>query len=145
VIHSAVRKLYMEQNMDMKFCVKLGQGGEPHRNISNFINGLRNKVLPRAQIFRWFKRSLQGREGAEDSNGGGGARRNSKTEMVDKGCNLLARDRQLTFGMMVINANVNKESIRAIVTGEMNKRKMCAEFVPSKLCDEEKLRRRGNS
>jgi hypothetical protein len=38
---------------------------------------------------------------------------------------------------MVIKANVTKESIRAIVTGEMDKRKMIAKFVPSKLCDEE--------
>ena len=31
-------------------------------------------------------------------------------KMVDKGCNLLARDGRLTFGMMVTKANVNKKS-----------------------------------
>lgn len=116
-----------------------------HRNISNVINSLRNKVLTRAQIFRWFKLSLEGTERAEDENGGGGARRNSKPGMVDKGCNLLARDRRLTFEMMVIKANVTKELIRAIVTGEMDKRKMCTKFVLRKLCDEEKLRCRWDS
>jgi len=120
-------------------------GGDLSRNISNVINSLGNKVLSRAQIFRWFNLSLKGREGAENDNGGGGARRNSKPERVDKCCNFFARDSRLTFGTMVIKANVTKESIRAIVTGEMDKRKMSAKFVPSKLCDEEKRRCRGNS
>ena len=110
---------------------------ELRRNISNVINSLGNKVLPRAPIYRWFNLSLEGSEVAENGNGGGGTRRNSKPERVDKGCNFFATDRRLTFGTMVIKANVTKESIRAIVTGEMDKRKMIAKFVPSKLCDEE--------
>jgi len=65
--------------------------------------------------------------------------------MANKGCNLFARDRRLTFEMMVIKSIVTKESKRAIVNGEIDKRKMCAKFVSSKLCDEEKLRCRGNS
>ena len=143
VIHCAVRKLYMINIWTWHFASSWWGG--PHRNIQNVVNSLGNKVLPRAQIIRWFKRSLEGSEGAEDDNGGGGTRRNSKTEIVDKGCNLISRDRRIIFGMTVIKANATKESIRAIATGEMDKRKMCTKFVPSKLCEEEKLRCRGNS
>jgi hypothetical protein len=87
---------------------------------------------------------LEGKEGVDDVNDGGGGKRKSNPEMMDKGRKLLTRDRQLTFGRMTIKAYVNNESIRTIITGELDRRKMCAKFVPRRLRDEKKLRFHGN-
>jgi hypothetical protein len=88
---------------------------------------------------------LESKEGADNFNGSGEAKRNSSLEMVNGGRSLLARDRRLRFGRMAIKENVDKELIRTITTGKLDKRKMCAKFAPRRLRDKKKPRFRGRS
>ena len=55
---------------------------------------------------------------------------------------MIRKDRRLGVGAVAEEVNLDRESVRRILTEELNMRKVCAKMVPKLLSDEQKERRK---
>jgi orotate phosphoribosyltransferase-like protein len=60
-------------------------------------------------------------------------------ENVDKVRTLVRNDRRLSIGMIAEEFNVDKETVRQILTENLKMKKVCAEMVPKNLSEDQKL------
>ena len=87
--------------------------------------------LSRAQVFRWHKSFLEGREQVEDKPCVG--RPTSKTDdNVERVRSLVRSDHQLTLRMISSELNLNQFTVHQILTQDLDMRKVCAKMVTVK-------------
>jgi orotate phosphoribosyltransferase-like protein len=60
---------------------------------------------------------------------------------VDKVRTLVRNDRRLSIGMIAEELNVDKETVRQILTENLKMKKVCAKMVPKNLSEDQKLNR----
>ena len=63
-------------------------------------------------------------------------------ENTEKVRDVIRKDRRLGVRTVAEEVNLDRESVRRILTEELNMRKVCAKMVPKLLSDEQKERRR---
>lgn len=132
--------LNMEQRANIKFCFKIGKTATETYNLIKQVYG--DDALSRGRVFEWFARFRDGREELEDDAHTGRPKNVRTQEMIEKVKELLLSDRRTTLKMMEETLNINRETIRLIVTEDLGKRKLCARFVPHVLTDEQKKHRK---
>src|SRR5215469_10282884 len=100
-----------EQSCAIKFCVKLGESATVTYEKLQRAYGVHS--LSRAQVFRWHKSFLEGREQVEDEPCAG--RPTSKTDdNVERVRSLARPDRRLTLRMISSELNLNRFTIHQI-------------------------------
>jgi orotate phosphoribosyltransferase-like protein len=62
-------------------------------------------------------------------------------ENVDKVRTLVRNDRRLSIRMTAEELNVDKETVRQILTENLKMKKVCAKMVPKNLSEDQKLNR----
>jgi orotate phosphoribosyltransferase-like protein len=62
-------------------------------------------------------------------------------EKVDKVRTLVRNDRRLSIRMIVEELNVDRETVRQILTENLKMKKVCAKMVPKNLREDQKLNR----
>ena len=101
-----------EQSCAIKFCVKLGESTTVIYEKLQRAYG--EHSLSRAQVFRWHKSFLEGREQVEDKPCVG--RPTSKTDdNVERVRSLVRSDHQLTLRMISSELNLNQFTVHQIV------------------------------
>jgi len=129
-----------EQCCAIKFCVKLGESATV--TYEKLKRAYGEHFLSRAQVFRWHKSFLEGREQVEDEPRGR-RRSTSKTEdNVERVRYLVRSDRRLTLRMISSELNLNRFTAHQILTQDLDMRKVCAKMVPKNLTTEQKANRR---
>ena len=129
----------MEQRINLKFLVKLGKGPTDCLKLLQEVYG--EATMSRARLFEWHKRFTSGREEVEDDPKSGRPSTTKTADNIGKVNELVRSDRRLTVRMMAEELNINRESVRIILSEELGMRKMCAKMVPKLLSDDQKQHR----
>jgi [histone H3]-lysine36 N-dimethyltransferase SETMAR len=130
---------WMEQRTAIKFCVKLGKSAsETHEML---LTAYGSQCVSRTTAFEWFRRFKSGRESVEDNPRCGRpatARTSRSVRLIEE---LLSEDRAVTVRLLEEVTDINRETIRLILREDLNKRKLCARFVPHSLNEDQKRQR----
>src|SRR6187551_2359503 len=130
----------LEQRCAIKFCAKLGESASVTFEKLKQVYG--EQCLSRAQVFRWHKSFLEGREHVEDEPRSGRPLTSRTDENMDRVRALVRSDRRLTIKMISEQLNLNTFTVHQIVTDDLNMRKVCAKLVPKNLTTEQKDNRK---
>jgi hypothetical protein len=127
----------IEQRTNIKFLGKL------KKTATEMYQLLRDgeDTLSRAHVFEWHRRFLGGREDVEDDERPGHPVTTKTDENVDKVRTLVRNDRRLSIRMIAKELNVDKETVRQILTENLKMKKVCAKMVPKNLSQDQKLNR----
>ena len=120
-----------EQRCNIKFCVKLGES-----TTVTYIELQRaygEHYLSRAQVFRWQKSFLEGREQVEDEPHAGRPSTSKTDDIVER----VRSDHRLTL-RMTSELNLNRFTVHQILVQALDMRKVCTKMVPKNLTTEQK-------
>jgi len=94
-----------EQSCAIEFCVTLGQSATVI--YENLQRAYGEHSLCRAQLFRWHKSFVEGREQEEDEPRAGRTLTSKTDDNVERVRSLVRSDRQLTLRMISSELNLN--------------------------------------
>jgi hypothetical protein len=100
-----------------------------------------NDSLSRAQVFRWHKDFVNGREMVEDEQRSGRPTSVRTNTNVDRVRAFIRQDRSLTIGKITDVININECTVHQIVTQDFFIKKVCAKMVPKNLNSDQKAPR----
>ena len=129
-----------QQSCAIKLCVKLGESANV--TYEKLQRSYGEHSPSKAQVFRWHKSFLEGREQLKDEPR---ARRpsTSKTDnKVERAKSLVRSDRRLALRMISSMLNLNRFTVHQILTQDLDMRKVCTKMVPKNLATERKANRR---
>ena len=129
-----------EQSSAIKFCVKLGESAI--MTYEKLQRAYGEHSLSRAQVFRWHKSFLEGREQVEDELRAGRHSTTKTDDNVERVRSPVRSDRRLTLRMISSELNLNRFTVRQILTQDLDMRKVCAKMVPKNLTTRQKANRR---
>jgi len=129
-----------EQSCAIKFCVKLGESATV--TYEKLQRAYGEHTLSRAQVFRWHKSFLEGREQVEDEPRAGRHSTSKTDDNVERVRSLVRSDRRLTLCMISSELNLNRFTVHQILTLDLDTRKVCAKMVPKNLTTEQKAYRK---
>jgi hypothetical protein len=99
------------------------------------------KIPYHEHVSEWHRRFLGGREDVEDEELPGRPVTMKHDENVDKVRTLVRNDHRLSIRMIAKEFNVEKETVRQILTENLKMKKVCAKMVPKNLSENKKLNR----
>ena len=129
-----------EQRCAIKFCVKLGESATV--TYEKLQRAYGEYFLSRAQVFRWHKSFLEGREQVEDEPHAGRPSTSKTDDNVERVRSFVRSDHGLMLRMISSELNLNRFTVHHILTQNLDMRKVCAKMVPKKLMTEQKANRR---
>jgi transposase len=129
----------MKQRAAIKYCFKLGKSASETYELLQKAYG--SDSLSRSMTFVWFKRFREGRESLKDDERSGRPTTSRNEQTIGKVQQLVMQDRHITLRMLSVELNVSKDTIREIMCDDLEKKKMCAKFVPHLLTPEQKTLR----
>ena len=89
----------------------------------------------------WVKRFSEGRESVTDEVRSGQPVTSRIEENIAKDCQIVRENCRLTVRSIAEQVNINRETVRKILTEDLDMRKVCAKMVPKELTEEQKQRR----
>ena len=132
-------ELELEQRMKIKFLVKLGKNGNKISEM--LVQVYRDNAMKKTAVYKWVKRFSEGRESVTDEERSGQPA-TSRTEVnVAKVRQILLENCRLTVRSIAEQVNVDRETVRKILTEDLDMRKVCGKMVPKELTEEQKQRR----
>lgn len=129
----------MEQRANIKFCFKLGKTFTETFELMKKVYG--DDCLSRTRVFEWYKRFQDGRDALEDDPKPGRPKNKNRDELVEKVREMIAYDANSTVRWIAEELNTTKDMIHEILTKDLNKRKVCARFVPHALNEDQEIAR----
>jgi plasmid maintenance system antidote protein VapI len=99
-----------------------------------------DNALKKSSVFDWHKSFKQGRENVKDNERPGQPKTQRSCENVERVRQLVRSNRRLSVRMMAEELNLNRETVRKILTDDLGMRKISAKMVPRILSDEQKQR-----
>jgi hypothetical protein len=97
--------------------------------------------MKKSSVFEWHRRFKEGREDVQDDPGSGQPITHRTDANVDRVRTLVRSDRGLGVRLIAEELNMNKETVRQILTEDLGMRKVSAKMVPQILTDDQKQRR----
>ena len=85
--------------------------------------------MSQARVYEWHKRFKEGRESVSDDLKSGPPTVARTDENVARVRDMIRCDRRLTIRMIAEELSMAKESVRTILTEDMNMRKVCAKVM----------------
>jgi len=116
-----------EQRCAIKFCIKLGESATV--TYEKLQRAYGEHSLSRAQVFRWHKSFLEGREQVEDELRAGRTSTSKTDDNVERVRSLVRSHRRLTLRMISSELNLNRFTVHQILTRGLDMRKVCAKTV----------------
>lgn len=129
----------MEQRINIKFCYKLGKNAMETHEMLKSVYG--NNALSRTTVYEWFSRFSGGREDIMDNEITGRPSTSRNDDNVKKIKEIVEMDTRISLRMIEEEIGINKETIRKILSEDLDKRKICSRFVPHSLTPEQKKTR----
>ena len=130
-------ELELEQRTNFKFLVKLGKSGNEIREMLVQVYG--DNAMKKTAVYKWMKRFSEGRESVTDEERSGWPATSRTEENIAKIRQIVRENRQLTVRSIAEQVNIDRETVRKILTEDM--RKVCAKMVSKELTEEQKQRR----
>lgn len=114
----------IEQRINIKFLVKLKKTATETLNLLREAYG--EDALSKSRVFAWHKRFSDGREDVEDDERSGRPVTMKTDENVERVRTLVRTDRRLGIRKIAEQLNMNKETVRRILTSDLYMQKVCA-------------------
>jgi len=92
-------------------------------------------------VYKWVKRFSEGRESVADEERSGRSATSRTEENIAKIRQIVRENRQLIVRSIKEQVNIDRETVRKILTEDLDMRKVCAKMVPKELTEEQKQRR----
>jgi hypothetical protein len=118
-------------------CVKLG--GSVTTTHGKLQQAFGDDAMSRAQAFRWHKMFSEDRTVIEDEQHSGGPSATRTGDNITWVRELVHSERRLTVTMISDEVNMNRETVRLILTAELEMRKIYAKMVPRYLTEQQCL------
>ena len=131
--------LELEQRTDIKFLVKLGKSGNEIKEMLVHVYG--DNAMKKAAVYKWVKRFSEGRESVTDEERSERSATIRTEENIAEVRQILRENRRLTVRGIAEQVNIVRETVRKILTEDLDMRKVCAKMVPNDLTEEQKQRR----
>jgi len=132
-------ELELEQRTNIKFLVRLGKSGNKIREM--LVQVYRDNAMKKTAVYKWVKRFYEERESVTDEERSGQPATSRTEENTAKIRQIVCENRQLTVRSIVEQVNIDRETVRKILTEDLDMRKVCANMVPKELTEEQKQRR----
>ena len=124
-------ELELEQRTNIKFLVKLGKSGNEIREILMQI--YRDNDMKKTAVYRWVKRFSEGRESITDEERPGRPATSRTEENIAKIRQIVRENRRVTVRSIAERVNIDRETVRKILTEDLDMRKVCAKIIPKDL------------
>ena len=100
-----------------------------------------DNAMKKTAVHKWVKRFSEGRESVTDEERSGRPATSRTEENIAKVRQILRENRRLTVRSIAEQVNIYRETVRKIVTEDLDMRKVCAKMVPNELTEERKQKR----
>jgi DNA-directed RNA polymerase sigma subunit (sigma70/sigma32) len=101
----------------------------------------RDNAMKKTAAYKWVKRFSVGRESVTDEGRSGLPATSRTEEIIAKVYQIVGENRQLTVRSIAEQVNINRETVRRILTEDLDMRKVCAKMVPKELTEKQKKTR----
>jgi len=132
-------ELELEQRTNIKFPVKLGKSGNKIREM--LVQVYEDNTMKKTAVYKWVKCFSEQRESVTDEERSGRTATSRTEENTAKVRQIVRENRRLTVRSIAEQVNIDRETVRKILTEDLVMRKVCAKMVPKDLTEEQKQRR----
>ena len=119
----------LEQRINIKFLVKLGENGPEIHQMLQQVYG--ECALKERTVFKWVQCFREGREDPKDDARSGRPSTSSDNENIDHVRSLVLSDRQLTVRMIAEELGLGKSSVHTILTEHLDMKNVCTKIAYS--------------
>jgi len=131
---SRMLELELEQRMNITFLVKHGKSGNEIREMLVQVYG--GNAMKKRAVYKWVKRFSEGRESVTDEARSERPATSRTEENVTKIHQIVRENRRLTVRSIAEQVNIDRETVRKILTEDLRHEEGCAKMVPKELTEE---------
>jgi len=128
-----------ERRTNIKFLVKLRKSVNEIREMLVQVCG--DNALKKTAVYKCVEHYSEGRESVTDEERSGWPATSRTEENIAKVRQIVHENRQLTVRSIAEQVNIDRETVRKILTEDLDMRKVCSNMVPKELTKEQKQRR----
>jgi len=100
-----------------------------------------DNAMKETAVYKWVKHFSEGRESVTDKERSGQPATSRTEENIAKIHQIVRENRRLTVRSIAKQVNIDRETVRKILTEDLDMKKVCAKMVPKELTEEQKERR----
>ena len=100
-----------------------------------------DNAMKKTVVYKWVKCFFEGRKTVTDEERTGRPATSITEENIAKVCQIMCENRRLTLRSIAEQVNIARETVRKVLTEDLDMRKVCAKMVPKELTEEQKQRR----
>jgi len=100
-----------------------------------------DNAVKKTAVHKWVKRFSEGRESVTDEEKLGRPATGRTEQNIAKVRQIVRKNRRLAVRSIAEQLNIDRETVREILTEDLDIRKVCAKMVPKELTEEQKQRR----
>jgi len=100
-----------------------------------------DNAMKKAAVYKWVKRFSEGRESVIDEERSGRPATSRTEENIVKVRQIVCENRRLTVRSIAEQVNIDRETVRKILTEDLDMRKVCAKLVPKDFTEKQNQRR----
>jgi len=100
-----------------------------------------HSAMKKTAVYKWVKSFSEGRESVTDEERSGRPATSRTEKNIAKFRQILRENRRLTVWSIAEQVNIDRETVRKILTEDLDMRKVCAKMVRKELTEEQKQRR----
>jgi len=100
-----------------------------------------DSAMKKTAVYKWMKRFSEGRESVTDEERSGRPVTSRTEENIATVRQILCENRGLIVGSIAEQVNIDRQTVRKILTVELDMRKVCTKMVPKELTEEQRQRR----
>ncbi|PNF35416.1 hypothetical protein B7P43_G01737 [Cryptotermes secundus] len=119
--------LELEQRTNIKFLVKLGKSKSEIREMLVKVYG--DNAMKKTAVHKWAKRFSAGRESVTDEERSGRPATSRTGKNIAKVRQIVRENCRLTVRGIAQQAKIDRETVRKILTEDLDMRKVCAKMV----------------
>ena len=113
-------ELELEQQTNIKFLVKLGKSGNKIRQMLGQVYG--DNATKKIEVYKWVKCFSEGRENVTDKERSGWPATSRTEENIAKIHQIVRENRRLTVRSVAEQVNIDRETVRKILTEGLDMR-----------------------
>ena len=129
----------LEERYAIKFCFKLGKDATETYGMLQTAFG--PSCTNPASVFEWHKKFKEGRESVRDDERCGRSKEVNTPELIGQIKNFMDKDGRVSIETIGAEFDVSVGTVHTIIHEELKMRKICANFVPRVLREDQKERR----
>jgi len=126
-------EIELEQRTNIKFLVKLGKSGNEIREMLVQVYG--DNDMKKTVVYKWMKRFSEGRESVTDEERSGRPATSRTEENSVENRQILRENCRLYVRSIAEQLNIDRETVRKILTEDLDMRKECAKMVLKELTE----------